>query len=406
MKDFLKNLGPGILVSAAFIGPGTVTVCSLAGVRFGYDLLWALLISIFACIILQEMSARLGLISGKGLSENIRSEIQNPVFKFVTLALIFSAIVLGNAAYEAGNISGAVMGLQAIFKTSDLQIGGLAINLWSLLIGAIAFILLYLGSYKKIEKAFIGLVLLMSFAFIITAFLTKPDISKVLNGFLPGSFDAGLLTIIALVGTTVVPYNLFLHASLVKEKWNGEKYLGIVRKELIFSIILGGLVSMAIIICAAASNLQEIQDVGDLAVGLEPLFGNSAKFFLALGLLAAGITSSITAPLAAAYVVKGCLGWKGSMRSRSFKAVWMSILLLGILFSSLGIKPVEIIQFAQIANGLVLPIIAIFLFWVVNRRSVLGKYRNNLIQNLLGILVIGLAIFLGAKSIYSVIQNL
>ena len=406
MKDFLKNLGPGILVSAAFIGPGTVTVCSLAGVRFGYDLLWALLISIFACIILQEMSARLGLISGKGLSENIRSEIQNPVFKFVTLALIFSAIVLGNAAYEAGNISGAVMGLQAIFKTSDLQIGGLAINLWSLLIGAIAFILLYLGSYKKIEKAFIGLVLLMSIAFIITAFLTKPDVSKVLSGFLPGSFDAGMLTIIALVGTTVVPYNLFLHASLVKEKWNGEKYLGIVRKELIFSIILGGLVSMAIIICAAASNLQEIQDVGDLAVGLEPLFGNSAKFFLALGLLAAGITSSITAPLAAAYVVKGCLGWKGSMRSRSFKAVWMSILLLGILFSSLGIKPVEIIQFAQIANGLVLPIIAIFLFWVVNRRSVLGKYRNNLIQNLLGILVIGLAIFLGAKSIYSVIQNL
>ena len=406
MKNFLNNLGPGILVSAAFIGPGTVTVCSLAGVKFGYGLLWALLISIFACIILQEMSARLGLISGKGLSDSIRDEIKTPVFRFFTLVLIFSAIVIGNAAYEAGNISGAVLGLQSVFSSIEFKIGTFSLNLWSLLIGGIAFILLYLGSYKKLEKAFIGLVLLMSIAFIFTAFLTKPDISEILKGFIPGSFDAGLLTIIALVGTTVVPYNLFLHASLVSEKWKGPKYLGTVRKELVFSIILGGLVSMAIVICAAASNIQSINNAGDLTVGLEPLFGNSASIFLAIGLLAAGITSSITAPLAAAYVVKGCLGWKGGLQSRKFKAVWMTILILGILFSSLGIKPVQIIQFAQIANGLVLPVIAIFLFWIVNQRSVLGEHKNNLLQNIFGILVIGLSIFLGAKSIFSVIQNL
>ena len=406
MKNFLKNLGPGILVSAAFIGPGTVTVCSLAGVKFGYGLLWALLISIFACIILQEMSARLGLISGKGLSDCIRGEIRTPFFRYFTLALIFAAIVLGNAAYEAGNISGAAMGLQSVFKAEEFSLGSLNLNLWSLLIGAIAFVLLYLGSYKKLENAFIGLVLLMSIAFIVTAFLTKPDISEILKGFLPGSFDAGILTIIALVGTTVVPYNLFLHASLVSEKWKGPKYLGTVRKELTFSIILGGLVSMAIVICAAASNIKSIESAGDLAVGLEPLFGNSASVFLAVGLLAAGITSSVTAPLAAAYVVKGCLGWKGGMQSRKFKAVWMSILFLGILFSSLGVKPVEIIQFAQIANGLVLPVIAIFLFWIVNQSSFLGKHRNSIVQNIFGILVIGLSIFLGAKSIFSVIQNL
>ena len=406
MKDFLRNLGPGILVSAAFIGPGTVTVCSLAGVNFGYSLLWALLISIFACIVLQEMSARLGLISGKGLSDCIRDEISSPAVKIFTLILIFSAIVLGNAAYEAGNISGAVLGLEAVFSSVNFQVGNFQLNSWSLLIGGTAFLLLLLGSYKKLEKIFIGLVVLMSIAFILTAFLTRPDISQILKGFIPGSFDSGLLTIIALVGTTVVPYNLFLHASLVSEKWNGPEYLGAVRKELIFSLFLGGLVSMAILICAAASHITNIESAADLAVGLEPLFGNSATVFLAIGLLAAGITSSITAPLAAAYVVQGCLGWKGGMQSKRFKMVWMIIIILGVVFSSLGIKPVEIIQFAQIANGLLLPIIAIFLFWIVNKRSVLGEHKNTLLQNIIGFLVIALSVFLGAKSIFSVIENL
>lgn len=406
MKNFFRNLGPGILVSAAFIGPGTVTVCSLAGVNFGYSLLWALLISVFACIILQEMSARLGLVSGKGLSDCIREEIKIPFFRILTLVLIFSAIVIGNAAYEAGNITGAVLGLEAVFPSVTFEAGAFSVNIWSLVIGGLAFLLLFLGSYKKLEKVFIGLVLLMSIAFILTAFLTRPDISSIFEGFIPGSFDAGLLTIIALVGTTVVPYNLFLHASLVSEKWKDERYLGTVRKELVFSIVLGGLVSMAILICAAASNITQIEDAGDLAVGLEPLFGNSATIFLAVGLLAAGITSSITAPLAAAYVVQGCLGWKGGMQSRKFKMVWIIILILGVIFSSLGIRPVEIIQFAQIANGLVLPIIAIFLFWIVNQSSVLGKYRNNIFQNAIALLVISLAIFLGAKSIFSVIQNM
>lgn len=405
MREFLKNLGPGILVSAAFIGPGTVTVCSLAGVYFGYALLWALLISIIACIILQEMSARLGLITGKGLSDCIREELHNPFIRILTLILIFSAIVIGNAAYEAGNITGAVLGMEAITGNLDVNFGAFSINLWSLIIGGFAFLLLWLGSYKKLEKAFIALVFLMSLAFIITAFLTKPELSEVLKGFIPRKFDEGLLNIIALVGTTVVPYNLFLHASLVSEKWQGKNQLGVVRKELVFSILLGGIVSMAILVCAAAAQVRDVETAADLASGLEPLFGRSAKFFLGLGLLAAGITSSITAPLAAAYVVKGCLAWEGGYSSRQFKAVWIIVLILGIILSGIGLKPVEIINFAQIANGLVLPIVAFFLFWIVNRRSLMGENRNNFFQNILGVAVIALSLFLGLKSVWNVIQN-
>ncbi|WP_339649812.1 Nramp family divalent metal transporter [uncultured Salegentibacter sp.] len=405
MRNFLKNLGPGILVSAAFIGPGTVTVCTLAGVEFGYSLLWALVLSIFSCIILQEMAARLGVVSQKGLSDVIREEIKKPIFRVLAIILIFSAIVIGNAAYEAGNITGAVLGAEAIFGIQNLQIGTFKLNLWSIFIGAVAFILLFTGSYKTLEKIFIGLVLLMSISFVLTAILTKPDILEVLSGLIPTSNAAGLLTVMAIVGTTVVPYNLFLHASLVSEKWKEASYLPIARKELIVSIILGGTVSMAILISAASSGLTNVNSAADMAVSLEPLFGKFATWFMSLGLLAAGITSSITAPLAAAYVVKGCFGWKGGMKSAKFKSVWAVVLILGVFFSSLQINPIEIIRFAQIANGILLPVIAIFLFWVVNKVSVLGKYRNSKLQNVLGILVIALSVFLGIKAILSVLQS-
>lgn len=406
MRNFLKNLGPGILVSAAFIGPGTVTVCTLAGVEFGYSLLWALLLSIFSCIILQEMAARLGVVSQKGLSDVIREEIKKPIFRVLAIILIFSAIVIGNAAYEAGNITGAVLGAEAIFGIQNLQIGDFKLNLWSIFIGAVAFILLFTGSYKTLEKIFIGLVLLMSISFVLTAILTKPDILEILSGLIPTGNAAGLLTVMAIVGTTVVPYNLFLHASLVSEKWKESSYLPIARKELIVSIILGGTVSMAILISAASSGLTNVNSAADMAVSLEPLFGKFATWFMSLGLLAAGITSSITAPLAAAYVVKGCFGWKGGMKSAKFKTVWAVVLILGVFFSSLQINPIEIIRFAQIANGILLPVIAIFLFWVVNKTSVLGKHRNSKLQNVLGILVIALSVFLGIKAILSVLQSL
>lgn len=402
---WLKNIGPGMLISAAFIGPGTVTVCTLAGVNFQYSLLWALLLSIIACIVLQEMSARVGIISQKGLSACIRQELKNPIIKILALILIFSAIVVGNAAYEAGNISGAVLGITAVTDPIIVDLNYFSINIWSLLVGGIAFILLAIGNYKVLERIFIGLVVFMSISFLITAFLVQPDFAAVLRGLLvPTTGTAGLLTVMALVGTTVVPYNVFLHASLVGEKWNRPQDLKIARWELIFAIVLGGVVSMAIVICAAAPNFLEVNTAADLAVGLEPLFGKYATWFIALGLMAAGITSSITAPLAAAYVVQGCLGWKGGLRSLKFKMVWGFILILGIIFSSLGFKPIEVIQFAQVANGILLPVIAIFLFWIVNKTAVMGKYRNSLIQNILGFVIIAIAVFLGIKSIYTVLQ--
>lgn len=404
IKKWLANIGPGPLVAAAFIGPGTVTLCTLAGVKFGYALLWAMVLSVVATIVLQEMSARLGIISQKGLSEIIRTEIKSPLLKTTSVILILSAIVIGNAAYEAGNISGGVLGLETIFNAKNLQIGGLSINFFSLLIGVIAFVLLYIGNYKVLEKGLVALVILMSIAFLITAVLTKPDIGAIFKGFIPSFPDESVLTIIGLIGTTVVPYNLFLHASLVKEKWKSPKDLAFARKDTMLAVVLGGIVSMAIIISATSIQSNGVSNAADLAKGLEPLFGSYAKYFLAIGLFAAGITSAITAPLAAAYVAVGCFGWENNMKSTKFRAVWMFILFLGVLFSSLGIKSIEVIKFAQIANGILLPVIAGFLLWIMNKESVLGVYKNTMKQNIFGVIILAIAIFLGAKSILKVFQ--
>jgi NRAMP (natural resistance-associated macrophage protein)-like metal ion transporter len=155
-----KKLGPGVLVAAAFIGPGTVTACTLAGVDFGFSLLWAMLLSIIATYVLQEMSARLGIITQKGLADVIKQELHNPWIRNSVIALIFSAIIIGNASYEAGNIGGATLGMEALFGLTYS-------SFYPILLGMSAFLLLYFGSYKALEKVFIFLVLIMSLSFVI-----------------------------------------------------------------------------------------------------------------------------------------------------------------------------------------------------------------------------------------------
>ncbi|WP_396596080.1 Nramp family divalent metal transporter [Dokdonia sp. R86516] len=403
MDNKFKLSGPGVLVAAAFIGPGTVTVCTITGAAYGFTLLWAMVLSIIATIVLQEMAARIGLVSGKGLAGVIRDSISNKITRTFAVILMLCAIAIGNAAYEAGNISGGVLGIEALGFSSSLSLGTLDINSWSLVLGILASIILFIGNYKVLERILVTLVIIMSMAFVTTAFVTKPDIIAVLRGsFIPSFPDGSLLTIVALVGTTVVPYNLFLHASLVSEKWDNTSDLPAARRDTIVAVVLGGLVSMAIIICAAAIQGSEIKNAADLAQSLEPLFGDYARYFIGLGLGAAGLTSAITAPLAAAYVVQGCLGWERDLKSVKFRSVWLTILILGIIFSSIGYSPVEIIQFAQVANGVLLPIIAGYLIWIVNKREVLGKYVNTSLQNGISIVIWLIVFVLGARTILKV----
>ena len=396
MKWF-RDIGPGALIAAAFIGPGTVTLCTIAGASFGYSLIWAILLSTFSTIVLQEMSLRIGLITKMNLAEVIRINIKSKFINRLFLLLIICSILIGNAAYEAGNITGASLGISAILNSES-------INYIPIFIGLIAFIILYQGNYKILERFLVLLVLIMSISFFITAIMTKPNIESLLNGILSPELNSrNIMVVLGLVGTTVVPYNLFLHSSLVSEKWGSSNKLKVARFESFFSILIGGLISLSIIITAASVNNKDVNGVIDLAKGLEPLYGKFAIYFLGIGLFASGITSSITAPLAAAYVAKSCFDWNDSLKSQKFRAIWIIILFSGVIASMVELNPIEIIKFAQFSNSLLLPIIAIILLWLINNKSIISKRYRYKFQNILGSIIVILSIILGAKGLISLI---
>ena len=396
MKWF-RDIGPGALIAAAFIGPGTVTLCTIAGASFGYSLIWAIILSIFSTIVLQEMSLRIGLITKMNLAEVIRINIKSKFINRLFLVLIICSILIGNAAYEAGNITGASLGISAILNSES-------INYIPIFIGLIAFIILYQGNYKILERFLVLLVLIMSISFFITAIMTKPNFESLLNGILSPELNSNnIMVVLGLVGTTVVPYNLFLHSSLVSEKWGSSNKLKVARFESFFSILIGGLISLSIIITAASVNNKDVNGVIDLAKGLEPLYGKFAIYFLGIGLFASGITSSITAPLAAAYVAKSCFDWDDSLKSQKFRAIWIIILFSGVIASMVELNPIEIIKFAQFSNSLLLPIIAIILLWLINNKSIISKRYRYKFQNILGSIIVILSIILGAKGLISLI---
>lgn len=398
----LKNVGPGALVAAAFIGPGTVTSCATSGANFGYTLLWAMLLSVISVIIMQEMAARLGIVSGVGLGDALRKRFSKTWSRVLLAILVIAAVFIGNVAYETGNITGSVMGITAIFE--PLQGGAWPIVL-AVALGVIAFILLFTGKTNLIEKILTGLVVLMGVIFLVCAFAANPDWGAVFSGlfgFQVPNTERAWMTVAALMGTTVVPYNIYLHASSAAKKWKDpEEDIKTSRLDSILSIGLGGIISMAIIICAAAVGFETAPtNGGEMAVMLKPVLGEWATVLFGIGLFAAGATSTITAPLAAAYASSGILGWGEDLKSGKFRMFWIIVIAFGIGFTILfGSSPTEIILFAQAANAFLLPITGILLLIVCNSKDIMGQYKNGWIVNVLGIIVVGVFIFIAARNL-------
>ena len=389
------RLGPGTVVAAAFIGPGTLTTATVAGVSYGNTLLWALVFSTLATIVLQEMAARLGVIGGLGLGEAIRQRFERKLVRYASAALVIGAIVLGNAAYQTGNLLGGALGIA--------QLVGGSRSVWGSLLGLAAFVLLWSGRYRWIERVLVAMVAIMGAVFFATAIAVRADPASLARGLVPTEFadpDA-MLVALGLVGTTVVPYNLFLHASAVRERWRGEADLVTARVDTVLSVTLGGLISIAVLLTAAAlpAGLTRVGGAADMARALEPLLGRWAGAFFAVGLLAAGFSSAITAPLAAAYATCGVMGWSSDLRGRAARGVWVLVLAAGVLFSALAVRPIPAIIFAQVANGLLLPIIAGFLLYVANDRRLLGGRANGAASNLAGAAVVVLAMVIGLRSL-------
>ena len=402
MINKLKNLGPGIIITSAFIGPGTVTICTLAGINYGYSLIWCIIFSIIATCYLQEVSSRLGIISRKGLSE-ILTDIDNTFIRRIIISIIFLSLFIGNAAYESGNISGTVMGLETFLGSIEFSLLSYKINFTPIAIGIFLALIIGNGSYKIFEKILVLLVFTMSITFVLVAITSTPSIKDLLGGLRPNVTETNFIYVVGLIGTTVVPYNLFLHSYVAKKRWvTAEDYKSSVY-DTVLSIVIGGIISLSIIITAASSqisiNQNEIKNAVDLGNQLSPTLGSFSKYFISIGLFCAGITSSITAPIATSYALSGIFNYKAEWSDKIFKRVAYIVISIGVFFSSVNYNPILVIKLAQFVNGIFLPFIAIFLIWSVNKRNIMGKYVNSKFYNLLGILIVLVSLVISYRSL-------
>lgn len=379
------------ILAAAFIGPGTVTTAASAGAGFGLSLLWALLFSTLACLLLQEASARITVVSGRNLGEALRERYRTGLAGIGILVLVLGAIVVGCAAYEAGNILGGVAGAGLVT--------GLAPWVLTLASGLVAAILLFFGAPRTVARILGMLVAVMGIAFLATAVRLAPGAAEILRGLLVPSVPEGAsVLVLGLVGTTVVPYNLFMGSGLAR----GQK-LPELRFGLAVAILLGGLISMGIVVVGAAVTGAFSFDA--LAELLENRLGSWARVLFGTGLFAAGISSAITAPLAAGITARSLFARserdaRWSDRSWRFRAVWGGVLAVGVFFGLSGLKPIPVIILAQALNGVLLPVVAVFLLLAVNDRRLMGEAGLNRpwANGVLG-LVVALTLVLGAVNV-------
>ncbi len=390
------KFGTSSLVVAAFVGPGTVLTCATAGVDFGYSLAWVLLFATAATFVLQSFTAGTGILAGKGLGEAMREATHRPAGRMVVYGLVVLGLWIGTAAFETGNLVGAAAGIETVFEGRigrGWVIGGLAL---------VAGLVLLLN-LRVLTQVLAGLVALMSVLFIATMLLAPVDWGAAARGLLTPSLPAGsLVKVIALIGTTVVTYNLFLHASAAKRYWAGEKPERAWRRELTGMAVFlpaGGVISLAIVMAGATLSRTgaEVSAVAELAPLLEPVAGSAARALFGLGLLAAGVTSAVTAPLAAAAGIREIFDWPDDPRHWRYRAVWLSVLLTGLVFGLLGRNPLEIIIAAQAANGLLLPFIAGFVLYITARQHAVTLPRWYVG---IGVLVTVVCAGLGARTLW------
>ena len=396
LKDKCKALGPGILVVGSFIGPGTITSATRAGATYGYALLWTVIFSVIAVIVMQEMAARLGIVTQNGLAEELVKELSDsPPLKWAMIILVASAIVLGGVAYMGGDLTGTAIGISSLT--------GIPSNIVAPIWGIDVLILIEIGdAVKTLEKLLSVCVSVMAIVFVVTMIIVKPDLGELLMGAVPNVPQNAIMTCVAMIGTTVVPYNMFIHATSARKTWHNPEELPLARFDVTISMIIGGIITGAVMITAGTvMRGMTVSSAADMAVQLEPLLGSFSKPFLSIGLISAGVSSAVVTPLGVSYVLAGLFKWKMDKTDKRFFATNIIVVVIGIIVSATGYNPISIIMMAQAVNGIFLPIIVIALVFITSRTRVLGQYKNSLLRNLLGGCVAIISLVIGISSVMS-----
>lgn len=376
---FMAVLGPGFITANVDNDPGGILTYSQAGAQFGYKLLWTLIPTTIALIVVQEMAARMGAVTGKGLSDLIREE-------FGLRATFFTMLVLGIADF--GNIVAEFAGL-----ASGMGIFGISKYIVVPLGAALVWTLIVRGSYKPVEKILI-VASLVYFAYPISAFLAKPNWDDALKQtFVPtlSAEPAYLVMIVGLIGTTITPWMQFYLQAAVVEKGVDTRHYGLCRLDVITGCIMTDVIAFFIVVACGAtiyhSNHPEITDVAQAAVALRPFAGKFASLLFAVGLVNASLLSAAILPLATSYNICEGLGFESGVDKRFSHApvfYWLYTFLLGGGAAVVLIPQLPLLKFillSQVANGILLPFVLVYMLMLVNRPRLMGSYKNKPWQN-------------------------
>jgi Mn2+/Fe2+ NRAMP family transporter len=394
----LAVLGPGLIAGAAGDDAGGIATYALVGAQYGYTLLWALALITVSLVVVQIQVARLGVITSKGLAELIREQFG---VRWTTLAML--VLLIANGAVTIAEFAGVAAASELFGISRLISLPAAAVVVWLIVVRA---------SYTVAEKIFLalGAVLL---TYVGAAVLAGPDWGQVaIHAVTPSfSLDAGYLTtFITLVGTTITPYMLFYLQSSISDKGIGLAEYPAARTDVVLGSVLSDLIAAFIIICTAATLFAvgiQIQTADDAARALEPLAGPYAKVLFGLGLLGASMLAASVLPLSTAYAVCGAFGWERGVsyawkQAPVFNGLYTALIALAALFVLVpGLPLIPVIVATQTLNGLLLPVVLVFVVRLANDRTLMGRHTNGRVFNLLAYGTTAILILLTAALLLS-----
>ena len=399
---FLSVLGPGIITANVDNDAGGIFTYSVAGAHFGYGLLWLMIPITVALIVVQEMVARMGVVTGKGLADLIREE-----YGFRTTFILMALLLVANLGNTIAEFAGLASGMSLFGVNRYISVPLAAVLVW---------VLVLQGTYRLVEKVFL-LACFFYVAYLISGFLAHPDWGLAMRGISQPSLrldSAYLYMVIGLVGTTIAPWMQFYLQAAVVEKGIKLKNYAYSRWDVVVGCVVTSVVASFIIIaCAAtihASGHQRLADAADAAIALRPLAGRAAGVLFAFGLCNASLFAASILPLATAYCVCEGLGFESGVNKRPYEAptfytLYTALIILGAV-AVLALREsmqVPIILLSQVANGILLPFVLIFMLRLSNRADIMGSYRNTRAFNAIAwvtcVVMIALTLLLVATSI-------
>ena len=375
---FLSIMGPGIITANVDNDAGGIATYSLAGAHFGYTLLWSLIPITLALIVVQEMCARMAVATGKGLADLIRESFGVKVtFYFMVTLLVVN---LGNVTAEFAGVA------------ASCEIFGISKFISVPLAGIFVWFLVVKGTYKSVEKVFLG-ACLFYIAYVVSGFLAKPNWHEVAHHTIVPHFQFHLdylVMLVGLVGTTIAPWmQFYLQSSIVEKGILPEEYK-LVRLDVISGCIIAPVVAFFIVVACAATLFHSgvlINTAQDAAVALEPFAGKNATLLFAIGLFVASIFAASILPLSTAYSICEGMGWDEGVDKRfeeapQFFSLYTAMIVIGVGVVLIpGFPLLRVMYWSQVGNGILLPFVLIFMLRLINNKDIMGEFTNGKIFN-------------------------